>query len=170
LSSSLFPRLPIGPFRSGFLARILDVFPIFSQRSERLVRPMCFYLITRKNISYSIPHYNNTCRFTLNRLLTVEENVGRKLRTIQLWSRISILTIMIDVFLDFTQVVQSNAVNPRYKRLIWGGVVVRYRRYPLSLSGKVFTKYTIGYIANTRHKRRDTQCEYIQSFYIGVIF
>jgi hypothetical protein len=62
-------------------------------------------------------------------------------------------------------------INPRYNELI-GGQGVRRRQCPLERSEMGYLrKHTLGYIANRRNKRRNTQCDYtIKVFILGFFF
>jgi hypothetical protein len=58
----------------------------------------------------------------------------------------------------------SNTVNPRYIELMGGGGGVNYPNVLCDQMKGFSRKYTIGYIANTRNKRRHTQCDYIKMY------
>jgi hypothetical protein len=64
----------------------------------------------------------------------------------------------------------TSTVNTRYEGLI-GGTECRLSLMSAITQGKGYSwKYTIRYTANTRNKHRNTECDYIKVFYIGVTF
>jgi hypothetical protein len=85
------------------------------------------------------------------------------------------LTFFIEwiVFIFFSSILITYfmyIVNPRYNGLFFlgGGSVISDVRYN-RVKG-YSRKYTIGYITNTRRKRRNTQCDYMKVFIFGLFF